>query len=112
MSRNDSCGGGSCLFAFIFGALVGAGAVALLSPASGEENRRKLSELKDEFMEKSSDLRDEAHEKFQETRGRIDETVGKGKEFVDKQKSILSTAIEAGKEAYNRERESHSPDEA
>lgn len=112
MSGNESCGGGSNLFSFLLGALVGAGAVALLSPATGEENRRRLSELKDELMERSSDLRDEAQEKYQETKGKVDESLDKGKEFVDKKKSILSTAIEAGKEAYTREKESQSADEA
>jgi len=112
MNRNDGCGGGSGLFSFLLGALVGAGLTALLIPASGEENRRRLRELKDDVMERTSDLREEAHERYEETREKFDESLSKGREFVDRQKGILSTAIEAGKEAYNREKESQSADEA
>ena len=73
---------------------------------------RKLSELRDEVMERTSDLRDEAHEKYDEAREDLDKSVNKGKDYIEKQKGILSTAIEAGKEAYNRERESQPADEA
>ena len=112
MSRNDSCGGGSVLFSFILGAIVGAGVAAVFSPSSGLENRRKLHELKEEIMERTSDLREEAHEKYGEAKEELDKSVGKGKDFIEKQKGILSTAIEAGKEAYNKERESQPTDEA
>ncbi|MFC1549336.1 YtxH domain-containing protein [Nitrospirota bacterium] len=112
MSRQDGCGGGSVLFSFILGAIVGAGAAALFSPSTGAENRRKLSELGDEFMERTTDLREEANEQYGAAREKLDDSVARGKEFVDKQKGILSSAIEAGKEAYNRERESQPADES
>jgi gas vesicle protein len=112
MSRNDGCGGGSVLFSFILGAIVGAGVAIMYSPSTGAENRRKLSELKDEVMERTSDLREEAHGKYDETRDRLDKSIAKGKDIIEKQKGILSTAIEAGKEAYNKERESQPADEA
>jgi len=112
MSRDNGCGGGSVLFSFILGAIVGAGVAAVFLPASGPENRRKLSDLKDEIIERTSDLREEAHDKYGEAREDLEKSVKKGKDFLEKQKGILSTAIEAGKEAYNRERESQSADEA
>ena len=112
MSRYDGCGGGSVLVSFLLGAIVGAGVSALLSPTTGAENRRKLSELKDEILDKSSDLREEASSAYGEASKKIDETARKGKEYVEKQKGILSSAIEAGKEAYNREKESQPADEA
>jgi len=113
MSRYDEgCGGGSVLFSFILGAIIGAGVAAFLTPTTGPENRRRFSDLKDDLMEKSSDLRDEAREKYREARENVDETINTGKDFIDKQKGILSTAIEAGREAYNREKESGTAEES
>jgi len=112
MSRDSGCGGGSVLFAFLFGAVIGAGVAAVLTPNTGPENRRRLSELKDEILEKTSDLRDETLDAYNESRESLDETIGRGKDFVKKQKSILSTAIEAGREAYNREKDESTAEEA
>lgn len=112
MSGHDGCQGGSVLFAFILGAITGAAVAALLSPDSGAENRRKLSVLKNELLDKADGMVGDAAQKLGEAGESVEESVTKGKEYIDEQKSILKSAIEAGRDAYNREKESHQADEA
>lgn len=104
MNRNDGCGGGSVLFSFILGALVGAGLSALFSPTSGAENRRKLAELKDEIIDKTGSFGETARSSMQDT-------IKRGKDYIESQKDILSSAIEAGKEAYTREKDAEAADD-
>lgn len=99
MSKDDSCGTGAVLIAFILGAIAGAGAAALLSPTSGPENRRRITEIKDGIIDKTDSLRENVMNK-------ADDAVERGKTFIDKQKGVISSAIEAGKDAYEKEKES------
>jgi hypothetical protein len=39
-----------------------------------------------------------------QVKDKASEYVDKGREFLDKEKNIISKAVEAGKEAYDRER--------
>jgi gas vesicle protein len=82
----DSGNGGSMLMAFFLGAVTGAAVALLCAPAAGEENRRVL------------------REKANEARDRASDAARQGREFFDRQKETLSTAIERGKEAYQRTR--------
>lgn len=82
---NDN-GGGAILVAFVLGAIAGAATALLLAPASGEETRRLIAE------------------KARESREKATEAGQKGKEFVDRQRSNLSAALDKGKEAYQRAR--------
>lgn len=84
-------GGGAVLAAFILGAIAGAATALLLAPSSGEETRRLLAE------------------KAREGKDLANDAAKKGREFVDRQRDSLSTAIERGKEAYHRARGSEEP---
>jgi gas vesicle protein len=84
-------GGGAVLAAFILGAIAGAATALLLAPSSGEETRRLLAE------------------KARESKDLANDAAKKGREFVDRQRETLSTAIERGKEAYHRARGSEEP---
>ena len=118
MSNNDNCGGGGVLFAFIFGALIGAGVSALLTPTTGRQNRERLAELRDEILDKTDDMEqtvrdkaDEAKEELGKASEKVQDTVKRGKDYMESKKDILSSAIEAGKEAYSRQRDSSSASE-
>jgi gas vesicle protein len=84
MARDDN--GGSVVAAFLIGAVVGAGVALLLAPATGDEMRRLLAERAREGREKAN------------------EAARQGREFVDRQREHLSTAVERGREAYQRAR--------
>jgi gas vesicle protein len=85
MSHHDEEGysSGSVLLAFVLGGMVGAGVALLLAPQSGTETRRKIKELTDDV--------------------KVVSTVDKAKELYEEKKSAISAAVEAGKEAYEKE---------
>jgi len=101
MSEERGFGAGSVLLAFMIGGIVGAGLALLMAPQSGKETQQKIKELTNEAKEKITDYIGGVKEK-------VTSTVQHGKEFVEEKKSLLATAIEAGKEAYQKEKEKHS----
>lgn len=84
---NDNGGSGAIFVAFLLGAIAGAATALLLAPQTGEETRRLLAQ------------------KAREGREKAGEAAQKGKEFVDRQRENVATAIERGKEAYQRARQ-------
>jgi gas vesicle protein len=84
MSRDDR--GGSLVAAFLIGAVAGAAAALLLAPASGEDLRRMLSE------------------RAREGRDKAGEAARQGREFVNRQRDQVATAVDRGREAYQRAR--------
>lgn len=102
MSEDRGCSTtGHVILAFVVGGLVGAGIALLTAPQSGRETREKIKGLADETKKKASEYAEHAKEK-------IASAVEHGKEFVTEKKSLLSSAIEAGKDAYGKEKEKHS----
>jgi gas vesicle protein len=81
---------------FLLGGLVGAGLALLLAPHAGKETRRKIKETADNVKEKAENYIKEAKEKFSST-------IEKAKETLDEKKSALTKALEAGKEAFEKE---------
>ena len=96
--HNDcECYSSRCvLSAFVLGGMVGAGVALLLAPQSGTETRRKIEELADDVKEKAADYAGMAKEK-------VVSTVDKAKELYKEKKVAVSAAVEAGKEAYEKE---------
>ncbi len=90
MARDDG-GAGTVVVAFVLGALTGAAVALLLAPASGEETRRILAEKAKEGREKATDA------------------ARQGKEFLNRQRDTLNTAIDRGREAYNQARTGTQP---
>jgi len=86
MARDDGGAAGTIVVTFVLGALAGAAVALLLAPTSGEETRRVLAEKAKEGREKASDA------------------ARQGREFINRQRDNLSTAIDRGKEAYNQAR--------
>jgi len=88
---------GSKVTYFLVGLGVGALVGLLFAPKSGQETREYLSK-------KAEEGRDYAQRKARELRERAEDFVERGKEFAGKQKDSISAAVEAGREAYQRER--------
>jgi gas vesicle protein len=88
---------GTVVLSFLAGAAVGAGVALLMAPKTGKELRGTISDLTDDAVGKIKEFVTDAQEKLKTT---IDD----GKEMLKEKKSILASAIEAGKEAMEREK--------
>lgn len=86
MTKDNDGHAGAVLMAFMLGALSGAAVALLWAPATGDEARRVLNEKAREGRERATDA------------ARV------GREFVTKQRNNLTTAIDRGREAYERAR--------
>jgi gas vesicle protein len=84
------------LLAFLLGGMVGAGLSLLLAPQAGTETRKRIREFADDVKEKATDYAGQAKEK-------VISNVDKAKGMYEEKKSALTAAIEAGKEAYEKE---------
>ncbi len=97
MSEERGFSAGSVALAFLVGGIVGAGVALLTAPQSGRETREKIKDLADEAKEKIVAVAEDAKEKMLDT-------YRHGKDLVGEKKSVISSAIEAGKKAMEEER--------
>ena len=88
---------GSRISFFLAGIGIGALVGLLFAPKSGEETREYLSKRADEG-------REYAQRKARELREMADDLVARGKSTVSQQKESISAAVDAGREAYQREK--------
>jgi gas vesicle protein len=88
---------GSKVSFFLVGLGIGALLGILFAPKSGEETRDYLSSRADEG-------RDYAQKKARELRERAEDLIERSKEIMARQKESLSAAVDAGKDAYTREK--------
>jgi len=85
MASNGSSAS-TVIVAFALGALAGAAVALLYAPASGEETRRRLAE------------------KAREGRERAEGIARDGREFFQRQRENIATAVERGREAFDSAR--------
>jgi gas vesicle protein len=88
---------GSKVSFFLVGLGIGALVGILFAPKSGEETREYLTSKADEG-------RDYAQKKARELRERAEDLIERSKEIMARQKDSLTSAVEAGKDAYQREK--------
>jgi len=88
---------GSKVTYFLVGLGVGALVGVLFAPKSGEETR-------DYLTKRAEEGRDFAQRKARELRERAEDLIERGKEVAAQQKDSVSAAVEAGREAYQREK--------
>jgi len=88
---------GSKISFFLVGLGIGALVGILFAPKSGEETREYLSQKADEG-------REYAQRKARELRERAEDIVERGKEAASRQKDNIAAAVEAGRDAYQREK--------
>lgn len=98
MKEEEGYSSGSVLMSFLLGGMVGAGLALLLAPQSGEETRKKIKEFADEVKDKTTGLVDQ-------TKHKVTDLVDEGKEMIEEKKSIFKAAVDAGKDAYEKEKE-------
>ena len=82
---------------FLVGLGIGALVGILFAPKSGEETREYLSQKADEG-------REYAQRKARELRERAEDLVERSKQAASRQKETLSAAVDAGRDAYQREK--------
>ena len=99
--KDEGYSSGSVLLSFLLGGVVGAGLALLFAPQSGRETRQKIQDLTDDVKGKSAEYVHLAKEKAASL-------VEEGKGYYDEKKSILKSAVDAGKEAYEKEKEKYS----
>src|SRR5580700_11010429 len=90
-------GAGSKVSYFLAGLGIGALVGILFAPKSGEDTREYLSSKADEG-------RDYAQKKARELRERAEDLIERSKEIMARQKDSVTAAVDAGKDAYTRER--------
>lgn len=98
MSEEKGISAGTVLVSFVAGAAIGAGLALLYAPKSGSEMRETLSDLAEDAVDKIKEYTKEAQEK-------IKTAIDEGKDVIVEKKSILASAIEAGREAMQKEKE-------
>ena len=91
MSRDDGAAAGTVILAFVLGAVTGAAVALLMTPMSGEEARRILGD------------------RARDGRQRAEEAARQGREFLNRQRDTLTSAVERGREAYNQARTAAPP---
>lgn len=96
MSERES--GSSTLLAFLLGAGFGLVGGLLMAPAPGEETRRRLRYLAEEFSER-------AGQESKRLRTLADDYIPRVREVVDEQSGRISAAVEAGRRAFQEEAE-------
>ncbi|PYU17614.1 MAG: YtxH domain-containing protein [Acidobacteria bacterium] len=89
--------GGSKVSYFIVGLGLGALVGILFAPKSGEETREFLVEKADEGSKY-------AQRKARELKERAEDLIEKSKEVAARQKESITAAVDAGREAYQREK--------
>lgn len=82
----------------LIGAGIGATLALLFAPKSGRELRRDIADASRKTVHKGKTA---AHE----ISGKITEGIGAVRESAERQKHQVAAAIEAGKHAYNEERQ-------
>ena len=87
MGRDDSNVAGAVLMAFVLGAVSGAVLALVWAPSPGTDTRKYIQD------------------KARETRGRASDAARQGREFLNKQRETVATAIDRGREAYQETRE-------
>ena len=88
---------GSKVSYFLVGLGIGALIGILFAPKSGEETREFLAQ-------KAEEGKEYAQKKARELRERAEDFVDRGKNVATRQKESFSAAVDAGREAYQREK--------
>ena len=91
MAREEGGIATTVVVSFVLGAITGAAVALLVAPANGEEMRRVLGE------------------KAREGRDRANDAARQGREFMNRQRETVVSAIERGRQAYEQARGGQAP---
>jgi gas vesicle protein len=100
---SDGRGGTSDLvLSFLLGGLAGAAIAVLYAPRPGLETRERLREGINRGAQRGRELRDQVVERG---RGLVHEAT----DYVERSRDRLNAAVDAGREAYRREKDAMTP---
>jgi gas vesicle protein len=99
--REEGHSSSALLLSFLLGGAVGAGLALLMAPQAGSDTRQKIRDFTDDIKDKTTDYVDLTKEK-------MTSAVEKGKSSYEGKRSLIKSAIDAGKDAYEKEKEKHS----
>ena len=121
MASNNGDSSGDKLVYFLIGAGIGAITALLFAPKSGEELRSDIADATkkslDYARDTSRDLGDRANDYYQQrvdqvtdfssrVKEAVSEIADRGRDLVNRQKSQITAAIEAGKQGYREAKQS------
>jgi gas vesicle protein len=98
MSEERGCSGSAVALGFILGGVLGASLALLFAPESGRRTRERLRDL-------AADVRDRTVDLSEDLRDKAGEVIERSRETLEEKRSIVTAAVEAGKEAMQRERD-------
>jgi gas vesicle protein len=98
MSEERGYAGSAIALGFILGGVIGAGLAMLFAPESGRRTRERLRDF-------AADMRDKTIDLSEDLRDKAEDAMERGREVYEEKRSILSAAVQAGKEAVQRERD-------
>jgi gas vesicle protein len=91
-------GAGTVLVSFLAGAVIGTGLALLFAPKSGKETRAKLRDLADDAVDKIREMTEQAE-------ANLMDAYEEGIESIREKREIIKSAMEAGKEAIEKEKQ-------
>ncbi len=98
MSEDRGYSGSAVALGFLLGGALGACLALLTAPDSGRRTRERLRDLAADFRDRTIDLSEDLRDK-------AEEVIERGRETLEEKRSIVTAAVEAGKEAMQRERD-------
>lgn len=91
-------GAGAVVLSFLAGAAIATGLTLLLAPRSGRDTRKKIRRAVDDAVDSIREYKEEAQV-------RLKEAYEEGRDSIIEKKSMLKSALEAGREAMEKERQ-------
>jgi len=98
MSEERGYSGSAVALGFLLGGALGASLALLFAPEAGRRTRERLRDV-------AADLRDRTLDLSEELRDKAEEVLERSRETIEEKRSIVNAAVEAGKEAMQRERD-------
>ena len=97
-SEEKGVGAGTVIVSFLAGAAIGTALALLFAPRSGKETRERIRDAADDAVDRIREMSDEA-------KSRLMEAYEEGVESIREKKEIFKSALEAGKEAMEKEKQ-------
>ncbi len=98
MSEDRGFSAASVALSFILGGALGACAALLLAPEPGRKTRERLREF-------AADARERTLDAAEDVRDRVEEVIDQGRGLLEEKRAGLTAAYQAGRDAFQRERE-------
>jgi len=102
---DDRGSGSGVILSFLLGGLTGAALAILFAPRSGEETREMLGGKLREGAERGKKIRERATARGREILEDATDYVDSQREALDKRRERLSSAVEAGRQAFRDEKD-------